>query len=53
MLSEEALQLVERDQIDAVVEIDVTRALNPDQLLRLGGPIEGVLAKFFRMRLVA
>ncbi len=38
-------QPVERDEIDPVVEVDMARALNPEQLFRFGGLSIGVFAE--------
>ena len=48
---EERRELVERDQVDPVVQVDVARARNDDQLLRLGGAPVGVLAELAGVRL--
>lgn len=44
MLIEEALPLVKREQLDAVVEIDMACALDPDEFLRFGGTLVGIFA---------
>src|SRR3954454_4594498 len=49
---EEGRELVEGDQGHAVVEVDVARALNQEQFLRLGGPLVRVLAELLGVRQV-
>lgn len=53
VLAEERVELVPRDQVHAIVEIDVTGAADPDQFLRLGRPLVGILAELARVRLIA
>ena len=45
MLTKEGRELVERDQVHAVVEIDMSRVRNDEQFLRLGGELVSVLAE--------
>src|SRR3954465_749337 len=49
---EEAGQLVERDEVDAIVEIDVTGAGNDDQFLGLSSEGVGVLAELAGVRVL-
>src|SRR4051794_23261795 len=53
MLTKEACQLIEGNEVHAVVEVDVTGCLDPNQLLRFGSALVGVFAEFLRMRLIS
>src|SRR3954451_9055408 len=53
VLGEEGRQLIERDDVHAVVEVDVPRVRDDEQLLRLGGEPVGVLAELDGMGLLA
>jgi hypothetical protein len=50
--AEKVGQLVERDQVHAVVEIDMAGVRHDLELLRLASALVGVLAEFLRVRLV-
>ena len=51
--AEEGFELVPRDEVHAVVKIDVARARDKDQLLRLRRVLVGILAELARVRLIA
>src|SRR4051794_33115509 len=53
VVSEERRQLIERDDVHAVVEVDVPRVRDDEQLFRLGGELVGVLAELDGMGLLA
>ena len=53
ILGEEGRELVERNQVHPVVEVDVARAGNDEQFLRLAGELVGLLAELSGMRVVA
>src|SRR6478735_12678346 len=53
MPAEEAGQLVERDHVDLVVEIDVAGSPNDHQFLRLRGRLIGGFAEVARMAFLA
>lgn len=52
MLIEEAFQFVERDQIYAIVQIDVSSTRNDKKLFRIGGEAVGLLTEKARMRVL-
>src|SRR5215207_335605 len=52
MLTEEALQLVERDQVHTIIQIYVPSVRHDVELLRLGGELVGILAELAGMSLV-
>ena len=45
MLIEERLELVPRDQVHAVIQIDVSGARDNEQFLWLGRPLVGIFAE--------
>src|SRR5215208_50941 len=53
MLTEERLELVERDQAHSIVEIDVPSTGYADDLFGLGGTLVRVLAELVRVSLIA
>src|SRR4051794_37360896 len=53
VLGEELLELVERDQVRLVVEVDVARVRDVVELLGLGGDLVDVLAEVARVRVLA
>src|SRR3954447_24592209 len=53
VLSEEGRQLIERDKVHAVVEVDVPGVRDDEQFLRLGGELVGVFAELDGMGLLA
>jgi hypothetical protein len=52
MLAEEAVQLIELDQVHAVVQVDVCGAGHDVEVLRFG-PLVGILAELAGVGLVA
>ena len=53
MRREKRRQLVERDELHAVIEVDVAGVRDDDQFLRLAGELVGVFAELEGMGLIA
>ena len=51
--AEKFSQFVERDDVDPVVQIDVSCAPDVIQFLRFGSTLAGIFRKFFRVCLIA